>query len=180
MCVEKVDFLGQTKSQELSVLFPHLSLSTSSKGKAQEIMAATAGMLQDPYLDNLNLTTSEHINLYNKAIFGLPEINRYELTGSKWTGFYQELQDYIFIFGFRVAVLVVISRHGAHLTTEFKNIISLYPLITQAMVDLHCEIYGLIIQYQVWGANPQQIMEQHQMMVKNRHSFPNSVSGPSC
>ena len=29
--------------------------------------------LQDPYLATLYLTTSEHIKLYNKSIFGLPE-----------------------------------------------------------------------------------------------------------
>ena len=137
-------------------------------------------MLQYPYLDTLNIATSEHINLYNKAIVGLPEINRYELTGSKWNGFYQELYDYVFIFGFKVAVLVVIARYRSHLRTEFRNIISLYLSITQSMVDFHCEICGLITQYQVWGANPQQIIEHCQMMVKNRHSFPNSLSGPSC
>ena len=51
-------------------------------------MAADGG-LQDTYLDTLNLYTSEYINLYNKKIVRLPENGGYDLTRSKWTGFYQ-------------------------------------------------------------------------------------------
>ena len=47
--------------------------------------------LQYPYLATLYLNTSEHIKLYNKAINGLSESDRYDLTRSKWTDLYQEL-----------------------------------------------------------------------------------------
>ena len=36
---------------------------------------------------NLNWTASDHLKLYNKAIVGLPESERYDLTRSKWTDF---------------------------------------------------------------------------------------------
>ena len=52
-------------------------------------MAAPDGGIQDRYLATLNLTTSEHLNIYNKAIIGLPESDRYDLTRSKWAVFYQ-------------------------------------------------------------------------------------------
>ena len=42
-------------------------------------MAAPASMIQNYYLDTLNLATSEHLNLYNKSILGLPEA-----TGMHW------------------------------------------------------------------------------------------------
>ena len=48
---------------------------------------APADVIQDPYLATLNLTNSEHIKLYNKEIFGLPENDRYDLTSFKWTTF---------------------------------------------------------------------------------------------
>ena len=54
-------------------------------------MAAPVEGLQDPYLAALELFTSEHLKLYNKAIFDVPESDRYDITRSKWTGFYQEL-----------------------------------------------------------------------------------------
>ena len=57
--------------------------------------------LQDPYLATLYLTKTEVIKLYNKEIVGLPEIGRYDLTRYKWTDFYQELEDYVFTFGFK-------------------------------------------------------------------------------
>ena len=78
--------------QELSVLFPHTSLSTSIQGRLQEIMAEEpVNGNQDLYLATLDLTTLERLNLYKKAIVGLPESNRYDLTISKWTDFNQEL-----------------------------------------------------------------------------------------
>ena len=52
-------------------------------------MTATVDALQDPYLEILDLYTSEHINIYNKAIVGLPESYRYDLIRYKWTDFYQ-------------------------------------------------------------------------------------------
>ena len=76
--------------QELSVLFPHLSLSISNQGQVQEIMAAAPyGGLQEPYLFTIDCTTSEDLKLYNKAMVVLPESGRYDLTRSKWTNFYQ-------------------------------------------------------------------------------------------
>ena len=78
--------------RELSVLFPHTSLSTSIQGRLQEIMAEEpVNGNQDLYLATLDLTTLERLNLYNKAIVLLPESNRYDLTISKWTDFHQEL-----------------------------------------------------------------------------------------
>ena len=49
--------------------------------------AAPADGIQDPYLTTINLTNSEHLKLYHKAILGLPENDRYDLTSSKWTDF---------------------------------------------------------------------------------------------
>ena len=50
---------------------------------------ASADGIQDPYLATIDLYTSENIKLYNKAIVGLTESDRYDLTRSKWTNFYQ-------------------------------------------------------------------------------------------
>ena len=80
---------------------------------------AAADSIQDPNLFILNISTSEHLKLYNKAIVGMSEIDRYDLTISKWTDFYQELEDAVFTFGFKAAVLVVTTRDGGHVTTEF-------------------------------------------------------------
>ena len=52
-------------------------------------MAAPVDSIQDPYLVTLDLSTSEHLNLYNKAIVGLPESDRCDLAKSKYTDFYQ-------------------------------------------------------------------------------------------
>ena len=103
-------------------------------------MEAPVDGLQDPYLETLYLSTSEHLKLYNKAIFGLPESDWYDLTRSKWTDFYQEFEDYISKFGFKPAVLILTARYSGHVSTEVKNIIMSYPFITQMMVDSHCEI----------------------------------------
>ena len=46
-------------------------------------MVAPADVIQDPYLEIINLSTSENLKLYNKEIFGLPESDRYNLTRSK-------------------------------------------------------------------------------------------------
>ena len=45
--------------------------------------------LQDPYLVPLDLSTSEHLKLYDKAIFELPERDRYVHTKYEWTDLYQ-------------------------------------------------------------------------------------------
>ena len=42
---------------------------------------------QDPYIDILYWTTSEHPKIYSNIIVGLPENDRYDLTISKWTWF---------------------------------------------------------------------------------------------
>ena len=77
------------KQQELSVVFSNISPSTSSQVQPQEIIVEVDG-LQDPYLETINISTSEHLNIYNKAIVGIQEIDRYDLNRSKWTDFYQE------------------------------------------------------------------------------------------
>ena len=94
-------------------------------------MAAPADGIQDPYLPIIDIYTSEHIKLYNKEIVGLIESNRYDLTRSKWTDFYQELENDVSIFGLNAAVLIVTSRYGVHVPTEVNNIIMSYPYITQ-------------------------------------------------
>ena len=59
--------------EELSVILPHILISTWSQGQVQENMKpASADGIQEPYLLTLYLTTSEHFNLYNKVIVGLP------------------------------------------------------------------------------------------------------------
>ena len=64
-------------------------------------MAALADGIQDPYLTILNFYTSEHLKLYNKAIVGLPESDRYDITISKRTDFYQELEETVSSFVFK-------------------------------------------------------------------------------
>ena len=63
-----------------------------------------ADSLKDPYLVTLDLKTSEHLKLYNKAITGLSESDRYNLTSSKWADFYQELEYYVTKCVFNAAV----------------------------------------------------------------------------
>ena len=84
---------------------------------------AAADELLHPYLVILNISTSEHLKLYNKAFLGLPESVRYDLTRSKWNDFYQELKNYASIFGFKVACFIVTARNGLHTPTEVKYII---------------------------------------------------------
>ena len=76
-------------------------------------MTAVDG-LQEPYLYTLDLSTSKHLKIYNKAIIGIPESDRYDITRSKWTDFYQELEDSVFTFGFKSAVLIVTERYSIH------------------------------------------------------------------
>ena len=103
-------------------------------------MAAPEDELQYSYLSIIYLSTSEHINIYNKEIVRLPESDRYDLTRSKWTDFYQEFEDAVSTFKFKSEILIVKSRDGGHATTEVKEIILSYPSITQFMVDSHPEI----------------------------------------
>ena len=120
--------------QSFSVLFPNISLLTSSQGKPQELVSVPVDGIQDPYLATLDLSTSENLNIYNKAIFGLPESDRYDLTRFKCTDFYQELEDDVSTFGFKLSVLVVTDTDAGNAPTEVKNIILSYPSITQIMV----------------------------------------------
>ena len=78
---------------------------------------------QEPDLVTLNINTSEHLNIYNNAIIELPESGRYELTISKWTEFYQDLEDAVSTFGFKSEVMIVKKREKAHESTELKNVI---------------------------------------------------------
>ena len=79
-------------------------------------MASEDG-LKDPYLTIINISTSKHLNLYNKAIVGLTEIDRYDLTRSKRTDFYQELENDLSKIEFIAAVLFLPSRYGNHVHT---------------------------------------------------------------
>ena len=88
----------------------------------------------------LDLSVSEHLKLYKKAIFGLPESDWYDLNRSKWTDFYQEFCYSVSTFGFKSEVLIVKSRDAGHAPTEVNNIILSYPYITLIMVESHCEI----------------------------------------
>ena len=91
--------------------------------------------IQDPYLSILDLITSEYLNIYNREMFGLPESDRYDLTRSKWTDFYQYLEKYVFTPGFISAVMIVADIYLNQETTELKYIISFCSSITQAIVD---------------------------------------------
>ena len=110
--------------QETPVKYSHLLLSTLSQVQVQEIVAAApAERLQNPYLSTLNLATSEHLKLYKMAVFGLPKSNRYDLIRSKWTDFYQELEDAVFTSVLKTAVLIVKYSGVSHNLNEFKNVI---------------------------------------------------------
>ena len=102
--------------QELSILV-----------SVQKIMVEPTEGLQEPYPDILDLATSEKLKLYKKSIVGLPQSNRYYLTISEWTDFYQELEDAVSTFVLKGAVLIITFRYGVHLSTEFKNTILSYP-----------------------------------------------------
>ena len=112
-----------SNQQELSFLFLNLSDLTSSQGQPQEIMEVPVDGIQYPYLYTLDISTSEHLKLHNKSIVGMPESDGYDLTKSKWTDFYQELEDAVSTFGFKSSVLIVASRYAGHAPTEVKNII---------------------------------------------------------
>ena len=79
----------RNNKQKNPVLFLRLSISASSQGQEQEIMAAPDDGIQDPYLASINISTLEHLKLYNKVFFGLSVSNRYDLIRSKWDNFYQ-------------------------------------------------------------------------------------------
>ena len=84
---------------------------------------AAVDELQDSYLANLYIYISEHLKIYDKSIVGRPESHWYDLTRSKWTDFYQELEDAISIFWFKAAILIVTDIYALHLPTEVKDII---------------------------------------------------------
>ena len=46
-------------------------------------MVAPADRLQEPYQAILDMTVSEHLNIYNMETIGLPENYRYDLTRYK-------------------------------------------------------------------------------------------------
>ena len=64
----------------MSVIISHLSRLISIQDQVEEIIAAADGH-KDPYLNTLDMTNSENLKLYNKAIFGLPDNYRYDLIG---------------------------------------------------------------------------------------------------
>ena len=63
--------------------------------------AAPDNGIQDPQLATLYIYTYEHIKIYKKANFEITESDRYDLTISKWTVFYQELEDTVSTLGFK-------------------------------------------------------------------------------
>ena len=100
-------------------------------------MEAVFGV-QDLYLTTLNLSTLEHLNIYNKLIViivMIPDNVRYVITRTKWTDFYQELEDYLSEFGFKSSVHIITGRYNNHLTTELNNAISSYHHINQSIMD---------------------------------------------
>ena len=103
-------------------------------------MEAPADGIEDFYLDTLHLSTYEQINLYNKAIYGIPDSYRCYLTRSKWTGFYQKLEDAVSKFVFKSAVLIVTTRDAGHAPTEANNIFLSLPSITSIILNSHCKI----------------------------------------
>ena len=100
---------------------------------------AETDSLQDPYLVTMDPKTSEHLNIFNKEITGLSESNRYDLTSSKWTDFYQDPENAVATFGFNVSVQVFTAIYPGNVPTEFKNIIDSYNSITRSMIYYHCE-----------------------------------------
>ena len=139
------------------VIYPYIYLTCQCQ--PQEIKAASDG-LQDTDLDILNISISRHTKLYNKKIVGLPESDRYYPTRSKWTDFYQELEDAVFTFGLKVAVFIVTDRGVHHAPTEVKYIILSFPCTTQDMVDSPCEIMWYDSSVAGPGLHPIKIMEQ--------------------
>ena len=109
-------------TRTFSYNFKYFTFNLKSRSR-KKIAAAPKDGLQEPYLNILNISTSKHLNLYNKESFGLPESDRYDLDRSKWTDFYQELEDAASTFGSKAAVLIVTSRYGVHIPTEVKSII---------------------------------------------------------
>ena len=99
---------------------------------------ASSDSLQYPYLDTLYLNTSEHLKIYKNSITGLSERDRYDLTSSKCTYFYQDLEDFVAKFGFNAEVKVVTEKYSGNIPTEFKNIIHTYTSITRYMIYCHC------------------------------------------
>ena len=78
-----------TNQLEFSVLISNILLSTSSQVQVQNIMEAPVYLLQEPYPAILYISTLEHLKLYNKTVWGVPESDRCDLTIYKWTDFYQ-------------------------------------------------------------------------------------------
>ena len=73
--------------------------------------ASPVDRIQGPHMATLDITTSKNLNLYNKKQFALPEKDRYDLTTSKCTDLYKELENVLFIFGFEEAFMIVTSRY---------------------------------------------------------------------
>lgn len=61
----------------------------------------TSDRPQDPYLVTLNISNSEQLNIYNNANVELSNNDRYDLTISKCTDFYQELKDDVSTFVYK-------------------------------------------------------------------------------
>ena len=90
---------------------------------------------KDPYMSNRYITTSDHLKLYKKAIVVLTKNDRYDLTRSKCTGFYQVLEDFVSTFGFKASVRIVADRNNTYMPTKLKNLISSYSSINQFSME---------------------------------------------
>ena len=95
---------------------------------------------QSIHLATIYLTTLEIIKLYNKATLEFPKKDRYDLTISKSTGFYQELEDAVSTFRPTTIAQVVTARDLNHTPSRFNKFIPYYSSITQAIVESHCQI----------------------------------------
>ena len=62
-------------------------------------MASPVDRIQYPYLDTLNNSSFENLNLYTNATVDITESERYDLTISKWNNVYQELEYIVSTFG---------------------------------------------------------------------------------
>ena len=85
-----------------------------SESGRRNIMTDLYHGFQDSYLDILNITASEHLNFYSKAIMRIPESSRYNPTRSKRTDFYYELGNAISTFGFNTSVQIFTEIYWRH------------------------------------------------------------------
>ena len=126
-------------------------------------MEAPVGGLQDPYLTTLFISINEYLKLYNTVFLWLPGSCMYDLNRSNGLDFTKNWRMMYPHLDSKQNVFIVTARDAHNLPTEIKGIILFYPSITQVMVESHYEILWLTTLEQIWGATPQQIMQQDYM-----------------